>query len=116
VVVSCDSAAQCYYEAYVRRYVFHQAAMYDSYFLPPKAEWSRSAPCENDTTYLHKVIQVRSLSSSPPRFACVALAFRHLKLIGHTRSSCMHTRRAKYRMATPMRWAASLATLVFSPT
>jgi hypothetical protein len=58
--VSCavGSAAQCYFEAYVRRYVFHQASMHDSFFLPPRYEWSRSAPCENDTTYLHKVIQV----------------------------------------------------------
>lgn len=26
-------------------------------FLPPKNLWSDAAPCENDTTYLHKVIQ-----------------------------------------------------------
>jgi hypothetical protein len=42
----------------VRRYVFHAAAMYDTGFLPPRYEWHRAAPCENDTTYLHKVIQV----------------------------------------------------------
>jgi len=61
IIAGCDQggpgAAQCYFEAYVRRYVFHQASMYDSFFLPPRYEWSRSAPCENDTTYLHKVIQ-----------------------------------------------------------
>jgi hypothetical protein len=42
--------------------------MHDSFFLPPRYEWSRSAPCENDTTYLHKVIQVGLERSSLRRF------------------------------------------------
>lgn len=61
LVPGCDqggpAVTQCYYEAYVRKYVFTPLGMQNTMFLPPTALWSRAAPCENDTQYLHRVIQ-----------------------------------------------------------
>jgi len=48
---------QCYFEAYLRKYVFETLHLQDTSFLPPEVNWPRAAPCENDTVYLHKVIQ-----------------------------------------------------------
>lgn len=40
---------QCYYEAFVRRYVIQRARMETSMFLPPPSLWGRCAPTWNDT-------------------------------------------------------------------
>jgi len=48
---------QCYYEAYVRKYVFLPLGMKNTMFLPPKNLWANCAPTENDTSYLNRVIQ-----------------------------------------------------------
>lgn len=57
----CDQgglgAYQCYYEAYVRTAVFETLGMTNSGFLPAHADWKGAAPTEDDTTYLHRVIQ-----------------------------------------------------------
>ncbi len=58
------SASQCYFEAYVRKHVFEAADMHDTSYLPKQSDWSRCAPCENDTTYLHRVIQCENLNFS----------------------------------------------------
>ncbi|KNC49372.1 beta-lactamase [Thecamonas trahens ATCC 50062] len=61
LIPGCDQggpgALQCYYEAYVAKHVFGYLGMSNSGFLPRLAEWPLAAPTENDTTYLHRVIQ-----------------------------------------------------------
>lgn len=60
---SCDisqnfpATDQCYFEAYVRKYVFEKLDMTSSGFLPARSEWDQCAPTENDTSYLNRVIQ-----------------------------------------------------------
>ena len=49
--------SMCYYEAYVRKYVFSSLQMTSSGFLPDQDLWKYAAPTENDTTYLNRVIQ-----------------------------------------------------------
>lgn len=49
--------SQCYFEAYVRKYVFGALNMTSTSYLPPSSVWPNAAPCENDTSYLHRVIQ-----------------------------------------------------------
>lgn len=49
--------AQCWFEAFARLRVFAPLGMNDTAFLPPRAEWGRAAPCENDTVYEQRVIQ-----------------------------------------------------------
>jgi hypothetical protein len=58
---------QCYFEAYVRKFVWSALEMTDTGFLPPQSVWGKAAPTFNDTTWRHKVIQVCGL---PP--ACCA--------------------------------------------
>jgi len=54
---------QCYYEAYVRVVVLPLGGqapgggMMATGFLPTPGYWGMAAPCENDTSYEHKVIQ-----------------------------------------------------------
>jgi len=48
---------QCYYEAYIRKYVLKPAGMVQSGFLPSKNIWANIAPTWNDTSYRHEVIQ-----------------------------------------------------------
>ena len=50
--------SQCYYEAFVRRYVFEYLDMKHMQFLPPKDVWGECAPTWNDTVYRHEVMQV----------------------------------------------------------
>jgi len=57
VDISHPSTDQCYFEAYLRKYVFEPLHMRSTSFLPPKSVWPDAAPCENDTSYLHRVIQ-----------------------------------------------------------
>jgi CubicO group peptidase (beta-lactamase class C family) len=52
-----EGTDQCYFEAYVRKYVFEKLNMKDTMFLPFYSTWKTCAPCENDTYYLHRVIQ-----------------------------------------------------------
>jgi len=49
--------SQCYFEAYVRKYVFSALSMTSTGYLPPSSVWANAAPCENDTDYLHETIQ-----------------------------------------------------------
>jgi len=51
------SIYQCYYEAYVRIYILEPLKMKQTGFLQLQSDWSSCAPCENDTYYLHRVIQ-----------------------------------------------------------
>jgi CubicO group peptidase (beta-lactamase class C family) len=48
---------QCYYEAYVRKYVVSPLNLQSTGFLPPKRVWKDIAPTWNDTSYRHLVIQ-----------------------------------------------------------
>lgn len=48
---------QCYFEAYVRKYVFGGLGLNSTRFLPPRSVWPLAAPCENDTDYRHIVSQ-----------------------------------------------------------
>eukprot|EP00013_Stygamoeba_regulata_P025878 CAMPEP_0177646792 /NCGR_PEP_ID=MMETSP0447-20121125/9955_1 /TAXON_ID=0 /ORGANISM="Stygamoeba regulata, Strain BSH-02190019" /LENGTH=451 /DNA_ID=CAMNT_0019149333 /DNA_START=55 /DNA_END=1410 /DNA_ORIENTATION=+ len=48
---------QCYFEAFCRLHVFAPLQMSNTSFLPPQSVWDQCAPCENDTVYLHRVIQ-----------------------------------------------------------
>lgn len=48
---------QCFFEAYVRMYVWGALNLTNTQFLPPRALWPLAAPCENDTTYRHIVSQ-----------------------------------------------------------
>eukprot|EP00056_Hartaetosiga_gracilis_P016679 m.5641 g.5641 ORF g.5641 m.5641 type:complete len:461 (-) comp4491_c0_seq1:702-2084(-) len=41
---------QCYYEAYVRKYVVEQVGMTSSGFLPDPSQWGNTMPTWNDTT------------------------------------------------------------------
>ncbi|KAH3764858.1 penicillin-binding protein 4* [Pelomyxa schiedti] len=51
-----DGDLQCYYEAYIRKYVLGSAFPSMTY-LPSTAIWSQCAPTENDTVYRHTVSQ-----------------------------------------------------------
>eukprot|EP01104_Vermistella_antarctica_P020718 TRINITY_DN8989_c0_g1_i1.p1 TRINITY_DN8989_c0_g1~~TRINITY_DN8989_c0_g1_i1.p1 ORF type:complete len:489 (+),score=103.89 TRINITY_DN8989_c0_g1_i1:140-1606(+) len=57
----CDNglpqADQCYFEAYVRLYVFGALGLENSTFLPPREDWAAIPPTWNDTTYMHEVMQ-----------------------------------------------------------
>jgi len=61
LIPGCDQggpqADQCYYEAYVRKYVIEPLGVNDTQFLPHQSLWSRCAPTLNDTTYRHSVVQ-----------------------------------------------------------
>jgi len=48
---------QCYFEAYVRKYIVIALNMTDSGFLLPQEKWIRAAPCTNDTYYRHRIDQ-----------------------------------------------------------
>jgi len=48
---------QCYFEAYVRKFVFHELNMMDTQFLPPIGRMQRCTPTRNDTHYRHMVTQ-----------------------------------------------------------
>ncbi len=85
------SASQCYFEAYVRKYVFEAADMHDTSYLPKQSDWSRCAPCENDTTYLHRVIQV-----------CFTLL--HTLRMRNVDPEPIICKRAKYQTETPTPW------------
>eukprot|EP01100_Stratorugosa_tubuloviscum_P009056 TRINITY_DN3795_c0_g1_i1.p1 TRINITY_DN3795_c0_g1~~TRINITY_DN3795_c0_g1_i1.p1 ORF type:complete len:441 (+),score=154.82 TRINITY_DN3795_c0_g1_i1:69-1391(+) len=47
----------CYFEAYVRKYVFEALGMQHTQYLPDISLWSKAAPTTNDTTYRHKTTQ-----------------------------------------------------------
>lgn len=58
------SVDQCYYEAYVRKYVVEKLNLANTSFLPPKSVWGDCVPTWNDTTpdapgpgYRNRVIQ-----------------------------------------------------------
>ena len=57
----CDTGGpgtmQCYYEAYVRKFVLEKLSMKDSRFVLPKEQWGRCAPAWKDGSYRHEVIQ-----------------------------------------------------------
>ncbi|KAN0003386.1 hypothetical protein ACTFIZ_009535 [Dictyostelium cf. discoideum] len=57
----CDNGApenaQCYYEAYVRHYVFDALNLNVTNYLPPQYLAPQCAPTENDTVYMHTTIQ-----------------------------------------------------------
>ncbi|KYQ94397.1 Hypothetical protein DLAC_04695 [Tieghemostelium lacteum] len=48
---------QCYYEAYVRNYVFAPLELPNTGYLPPLSNAQFAAPTENDTVYMHTTIQ-----------------------------------------------------------
>jgi CubicO group peptidase (beta-lactamase class C family) len=48
---------QCYFEAYVRRYVFEPLALDHTGWLPNASLYPQSAPCDNETNYRHTVKQ-----------------------------------------------------------
>ena len=48
---------QCYYDAFVRRYIFDALKLRDTMFNPPEELWYRVAPTENDTWYRHRIVQ-----------------------------------------------------------
>ncbi|EFA75707.1 Hypothetical protein yfeW precursor [Heterostelium album PN500] len=48
---------QCYYEAYVRKYVFYPLHLKSTNYLPPTYLAPYCAPTENDTVYMHTTIQ-----------------------------------------------------------
>jgi len=54
---SSPAVSQCYFEAYVRIYVAGAFSMKNTGFLPPVDNYPLCAPTENDTYYLHRVIQ-----------------------------------------------------------
>jgi len=47
----------CYFEAYVRKYVFEAVGMNVTGYLPPKSRWANAAPTWDDTYYRHRTIQ-----------------------------------------------------------
>jgi len=49
--------SQCYFEAYVRKYVFQFLKLDFTGYLVPQIYWQLCAPTENDTSYMHQVIQ-----------------------------------------------------------
>jgi hypothetical protein len=52
--------AQCYYEAFLDRYVF-SVKMKGSGFLPKPEEWHRIPPTWMDDYYRHRLVQVRRM-------------------------------------------------------
>jgi len=48
---------QCYYEAFARKVVFGGLRFDFTGFLPQRFWWGLAAPAEDDTAYLHRVIQ-----------------------------------------------------------
>eukprot|EP01132_Coremiostelium_polycephalum_P007816 gene7816-9619_t len=48
---------QCYYEAYVRKYVFSALSLENTGYLPPAESAPICAPTVNDTVYMHTTIQ-----------------------------------------------------------
>lgn len=57
LVGTTDDNWQCYYEAYVRKYVLQAANVKYATFLPDASLWKNAAPTWNDTTFQHRVIQ-----------------------------------------------------------
>jgi CubicO group peptidase (beta-lactamase class C family) len=52
-----DGWQQCYYEAFVRRYVFAELGLTSTMYVPPFQAWWNIAPTENDTWYRGRVVQ-----------------------------------------------------------
>lgn len=52
-----DGWEQCYYDAFVRKYIFGALKLENTMFNPPESEWYRVAPTENDTWYRHRIVQ-----------------------------------------------------------
>jgi len=50
-------AVQCYFEAYVRKYIFEALNLSNTTFLPPDSWWPNCAPTNNDTGYRNVVLQ-----------------------------------------------------------
>eukprot|EP01121_Diplochlamys_sp_Union-15-3_P012770 TRINITY_DN3873_c0_g1_i1.p1 TRINITY_DN3873_c0_g1~~TRINITY_DN3873_c0_g1_i1.p1 ORF type:complete len:481 (-),score=72.54 TRINITY_DN3873_c0_g1_i1:39-1406(-) len=48
---------QCYYLAYVKKFIMNPLQMSSSYFNPPISVWDQIAPTWNDTDYRHRVLQ-----------------------------------------------------------
>jgi CubicO group peptidase (beta-lactamase class C family) len=48
---------QCYFEAYIRKYVFDVVGMSNSGFRIPETAWSNCAPTVNDTVFQHDTYQ-----------------------------------------------------------
>lgn len=61
VIAGCpldeDGWEQCYYDAFVRRYIFDALKLKNTMFNPPEEIWYRVAPTENDTWYRHRIVQ-----------------------------------------------------------
>jgi len=51
------SEEQCYYEAYVRKYIFEKLGMKSTVFRPAASDKDKIPPGWNDTYYHHEVIQ-----------------------------------------------------------
>ena len=53
-----DGWEQCFYEAFVRKYVFRATGMQNAAYLPGRELWKRCAPTANETAiYRHRQIQ-----------------------------------------------------------
>lgn len=61
---------QCYYEAFVRKYILDYLGLKYMQFLPPSDLWKDSAPTWNDTEYRHEVMQVCSDTGIMYHFQC----------------------------------------------
>ncbi|GAM27997.1 hypothetical protein SAMD00019534_111730, partial [Acytostelium subglobosum LB1] len=61
IIPECNTGGpgidQCYYEAYVRKYVFDPVGTKFTGYLQPNFLFPFSAPTENDTVYMHTTIQ-----------------------------------------------------------
>jgi CubicO group peptidase (beta-lactamase class C family) len=56
-IVDDGGKRQCYFEAYIRKYIFDVVGMSNSGFRIDEALWPRCAPTVNDTSYLHNTYQ-----------------------------------------------------------
>lgn len=84
--------SQCYFEAYIRKYVFEEINMLNSSFLPAPHTWGYSAPCENDTitkTYQNILLQGQVSDGNAYAMGGIAghagifLTARDLMTLGH---------------------------------
>jgi CubicO group peptidase (beta-lactamase class C family) len=56
-IVDNGGKRQCYFEAYIRKYVLVPVGMTNSGFRINETKWPNCAPTVNDTTYLHNTYQ-----------------------------------------------------------
>lgn len=55
--IGSPGEGQCYYYAYINKYVLKEAKTVHSAFLPSQSVWYRIPPTWNDTVYRHEIIQ-----------------------------------------------------------